>query len=129
MNAQKIGRALGIGLRVAGRIAGERLSGDPQRPSAPPIAVRGQTAAKAAQGAARGASGFLRHFRRLGGILWLEMTGAFFLIFVAVFLRGMWRARQDYAHGPEHFHFLGYAALTALFLYLGISSFWRARKR
>lgn len=135
MNAQKIGRALGIGLRVAGRIAGQRLAASPN-PTAgtavrSPQATRtsGVAAGRVAKGAARGAGGFFRSFRRAGGILWLEMTGAFFLIFVLVFMRGMWRVRQSYARGPEHLHFLGYAALTALFLYLGASSFWRARKR
>ncbi|MGD0548112.1 MAG: hypothetical protein ABR991_09860 [Terracidiphilus sp.] len=137
MKAQKIGRALGIGLRVAGRIAGERLAGGAQSPTATQAAggapaleqAAGRSAGRAAGGVARGVGGFLRPFRRVGGILWLEITGAFFLLFVLVFARGMWRVRQSYAHGPEHLHFLGYAALAALFLYLGVSSFWRARKR
>jgi hypothetical protein len=73
--------------------------------------------------------GFLRPFRRVGGILWLEMTGAFFFLFVVVFARGMWLERASYAHGPGHQKFLGYAALGAMFLYLSVSSFWRARRR
>jgi hypothetical protein len=79
---------------------------------------------------ARGVGGFLRPFRRLGGILWLEVTGVFFLIFVPVFFwRGIWPTRANWAHGPDHWKFLVYAVLTLVFLYLGISSFWRARRR
>jgi hypothetical protein len=89
----------------------------------------GRAAGQASRSLPRGMGGFLRPFRRVGGILWLEITGAFFLIFVLAFARGMWRARASYAHGPDHLRFLEYAALAAAFLYLAVSSFWRARKR
>jgi hypothetical protein len=91
--------------------------------------AKGQTAGRTAKGVARGVGGFLRPFQRVGGILWLEMTGAFFLLFALLFGRAMWRVRASYAYGPEHIQFLGYAAMTAVFLYLGVSSFWRARRR
>jgi len=65
----------------------------------------------------------------VGGILWLEVTGAFFFLFVLVFARAMWLNRESYSHGPGHPRFLSYAALAAVFLYLSVSSFWRARKR
>lgn len=62
--------------------------------------------------------------------MWLEVTGLFFLIFVPVFIwRGMWPIHAQYAHGPEHMKFLAYLGLTLVFLYLGVSSFWRAHKR
>ena len=74
--------------------------------------------------------GFLRPFGRIGGILWLEVTGVFFLIFVPVFAwRGMWPVRASYAHGPEHWKFLVFTGLTLVFLYLSVSSFWRARRK
>jgi hypothetical protein len=73
--------------------------------------------------------GFLRPFRRIGGILWLEVTGVFFLLPVVVFAPKLWNTRASWAHGPDHRTFLLTAGVMAVFLYLGVSSFWRARKR
>ncbi len=144
MRPQSIGRVLGIGLRVAGRIAGQHIAAGTQTAATPlpPQALdeaganrraearaAGRAAGQASQSLPRGMGGFLRPFRRVGGILWLEVTGAFFLLFVVAFARGMWRARASYAHGPDHLRFLGYAAFAAGFLYLSATSFWRARKR
>jgi hypothetical protein len=78
---------------------------------------------------ARGVGGFLRPFRRLGAILWLEVTGAFFFIFVIFGASFSWKYRASYVYGPDHSKFLASVAMTAVFLYLGVSSFWRARKR
>jgi hypothetical protein len=138
MKPQTIGRVLGVGLRVAGRMAGQRLAGSGQSaasaPAAQPPAAVGRSAGKTAgqktRGLARGVGGFLRPFRRIGGILWLEVTGVFFLLFVVVFAwRGVWPARASYAQGPDHEKFLGSLIILLIFLYLGVSSFWRARKR
>src|SRR5271157_5027415 len=98
MKPHSIGRTLGIGLRVAGRIAGQRVKAGAEAaaaqadasapPSSAPLppnvdaAAKGRSAGQAAvrgtKGLARGVGGFLRPFRRVGGILWLEVTGAFF---------------------------------------------------
>jgi hypothetical protein len=138
MRAQNIGRALGVGLRVAGRIAGERLAAGAQNASTASnladgaVAQRrsaGQVAGRATGGLARGVSGFLRPFRRVGGILWLEITGVFFLLPVVAFAPKLWAVRASWAQGPDHGRFLITAALTAVFLYLSITSFWRARQR
>jgi hypothetical protein len=145
MRPENIGRALGIGLRVAGRIVGQRLAGGAQNTPARSAAnvfapqvragagVRGradgQAAGRATAGVARGVSGFLRPFRRIGGILWLEVTGVFFLLPVVVFAPKLWSTRASWAHGPDHRTFLLTAGVIAVFLYLGVSSFWRARKR
>jgi hypothetical protein len=142
MRPENIGRALGIGLRVAGRIVGQRLAGSaqnvPARSAATTQAVAGagvrgradgQAAGRATAGVARGVSGFLRPFRRIGGILWLEVTGVFFLLPVVVFAPKLWNTRASWAHGPDHRTFLLTAGVMAVFLYLGVSSFWRARKR
>jgi hypothetical protein len=143
MKPQTIGRALGIGLRVAGRIASQRVAAGSQAAvSQPPPAaavnaaqsrvttgVAGQAAAQAARGAARGVGGFLKPFRRVGGILWLEVTGVFFALPVVVFGPVLWRTRLSWAHGPDHRTFLVTAVIVALFLYLSVSSFWRARRR
>jgi hypothetical protein len=154
MKPHSIGRTLGIGLRVAGRVAGQQIAGGAQKAAAAPSGVAAQAQAvraevtaahrdarreakQAAQGAAiqtakgvgRGVSGFLRPFRRVGGILWLEVTGVFFLLFVVVFAPVLWRTRMSYAHGPDHKTFWSAAAVVAVFLYLSVSSFWKARKR
>jgi hypothetical protein len=160
MKPHSIGRALGIGLRVAGRIAGQRMGaaaaagsvspsgaqpsgsgagGQPAsgRPAAADQAaarreagrVAGQAAVRGTSGIARGVGGFLRPFRRVGGILWLEVTGAFFMLFVVAFVPAMWRSRASWAHGPDHRTFLVSGAVVGVFLYLSVSSFWRARRK
>jgi len=141
MKPQTIGRALGIGLRIAGRIAGQQLAASaesaanaPARPQpAAPTAEQSRTTGKAAgqvtRGVARGVGGFLRPFSRVGGILWLEVTGVFFFLPVVVFSPNLWRMRASWRSGPEHATFLVTAGIVALFFYLSVSSFWRARKK
>ncbi len=144
MKPQTIGRVLGIGMRVAGRMAGQRLAGAGQgtashnasRPVTVPGVGRqpsgratGQAAGRASGSLARGLGGFVRPFRRLGGILFLEVVGVFFALFVLVFAQTMWRMRASYAHGPDHQKFLISAGLLVVFLYLTISSFWRAQRK
>lgn len=140
MKPHSIGRTLGIGLRVAGRIAGQRAAASaeaaanapPPQPSADLSAqtrAAGQVAGKASRGVARAIGGFLRPFTRVGGILWLEVTGVFFFLPVVVFGPTVWRTRASFAHGPDHRTFLISAGIVLLFLYLSASSFWRARRK
>jgi hypothetical protein len=139
MKPQTIGRALGIGLRVAGKIAGQRMAGRADGgPASAPGAVAdagvrgravGQQAGRTSRGIAAGLGGFLRPFRRVGGILWLEVMGGFFLLPVAVFAPTLWRTRPASLHGPWDKTFLFSALVMAVFFYLSVSSFWRARKR
>jgi hypothetical protein len=140
MKPQTIGRVLGIGMRVAGRIAGQRLAGTAPPATGRPMTIEGvseparvratgKTAGRATGSLARGVGGFLRPFGRLGGILFLEVAGLFFFIFVLVFGQTIWHARASYLHGPDHEKFLVATALMLLFLYLSVSSFWRARRK
>ena len=140
MKPQSIGRALGIGLRLAGRIAGQSLAAGTQPAhtegqtvfdgsGATQSRTAGQAAGKATRGVARGVGGFLRPFGRVGGILWLEVTGVFFFLPVVVFGPMVWRTRLSWAHGPDHRTFLIAVGIVALFLYLSISSFARARRK
>ncbi|MGB6690728.1 MAG: hypothetical protein WBE76_23070 [Terracidiphilus sp.] len=145
MKPHSIGRTLGIGLRVAGRVVGQKVAGGAQaRQSAPPSsapaaavavdsAARGRAAGQAtvrtASGVGRGVAGFLRPFQRVGGIIWLEVSGVFFLLFVAAFAPTLWRTRFSYAHGPDHRTFWSAAVIMVVFLYLSVTSFWRARKK
>jgi hypothetical protein len=137
---QTIGRVLGTGLRVGARIASQRMAASAQNATTSPTpqavadtGVRGrmggQATGRATAGLARGVGGFLRPFRRVGGILWLEVTGVFFLLPVIVFAPTLWRVRASYAHGPDHRTFLVTAAVIVVFFYLGATSFWRARRK
>jgi hypothetical protein len=140
MKPRSIGRTLGIGLRVASRIAGQHAAARAQAaanapPSQPPAdtsaqnRAAGQVAGKATKNIARGVGGFLRPFRRVGGILWLEVMGVFFFLPVVVFAPTLWRARASYLSGPDHRTFLVTTAVIVVFLYLSVSSFWRARRK
>jgi hypothetical protein len=137
---QTIGRVLGTGLRVGARIAGQRMAASAQNATTSPTpqavadtGVRGRTggqaAGRATAGVARGVGGFLRPFRRVGGILWLEVTGVFFFLPVIVFAPTLWRVRASYAHGPDHRTFVVTTAVIVVFFYLGATSFWRARRK
>jgi hypothetical protein len=91
--------------------------------------VSGQAAGRATANVARGVGGFLRPFRRVGGSILLEVVGVFFFLFVLVFANWAWKLRDQAVHGPDHARFLLYAAMTLVFLYLSVSSFWRARRK
>jgi hypothetical protein len=142
MNPNEIGKKLGIGVRVAGRIAQQRAQERAQtqvqqraQGSAPApdytekVREIGQTSNRVARAAGRGVGGFLRPFGRVGGILWLEVTGFFFGLFGLYFATDMWRTRLSYLAGPQHSRFLIAAGLTVVFAYLGISAFWRAQRK
>jgi hypothetical protein len=130
VNPKTIGRVLGVGVRVAGQIVSQRMAGaTPTATQTGAAAARGKMAGRTAAGVARGVGGFLRPFRRVGGILWLEVTGSLFLLPVVAFAPALWRVRASWAHGPDHRTFLVTAGVMAVFLYLGVSSFWRARRR
>jgi len=89
----------------------------------------GQAPARASISISQGIGGFLRPFRRVGGILWLEITGVFFLLPVLVFAPTVWRTRLSWAHGPDHRMFVASTIVVAVFLYLGVTSFLRARRK
>jgi len=73
--------------------------------------------------------GFLRPFGRVGGILWLEVTGVFFALFALVFGLAAWRTRPVTWHGPFDKPFVASAGLVCLFVYLSVSSFLRAGRK
>ncbi len=124
-----IGRALGVGVRVFGRIAGQCLA--PPAPSPAALSQPGPSASgpSPVRSVRRGLGSFLRPFCRVGGILWLEVTGVFFLLPVIVFAPYLWRAIAAYPHSADHKTLWVTAVMIAVFLYLGVSSFWRANRR
>lgn len=142
MKPQTIGRALGIGMRVAGRMVGQRIAESaqaantsqtqPGRDTSVQADYSGRAAPRARVqpgGITKGVGGFLRPFGRVGRIVLLEVVGVLFLLPVLAFTPNLWRMRADWAHGPEHNMFLITAGVVLLFLYLGITSFWRARRK
>ena len=137
MKPEKIGRIAGIGLRLAGRMAGEKLAGQAQAgaptqaaQSSPPYTKDAARAAgQVTRGVARGVGGFLRPFGRVGGIIWLEVTGVFFLLFVVVFAPMVWRSRPASIYGPYDRTFITSAGVVVVFLYLSVTSFVRARRK
>ena len=104
----------------------QRAASVPTRDAGPSAA---QFAALAGRVATHGVGGFLRPFRRVGGILWLEVTGVLFLLPALVFAPALWRATIGYSHSSDHRTFWTAALVVAVFLYLSISSFWRAHRR
>jgi hypothetical protein len=148
MNPNEFGKRLGIGVRVAGRIAQQRAQQAAQAQSSthPPTQPQGvvespaprftvnpsemkERTHKYTRAAGRGVGGFLRPFSRIGGILWLQVTGFFFGLFALFFAQDLWRTRLSYAAGPQHQRFLIAVLLTVVFGYLSVSAFWRARRR
>ena len=131
---------LGVGVRVAGRIAGQAIMGEGQQNGATTVqapqgaqpanaAERGRVAGQTARGVTRGLGGFFKPFRSVGGKIWLEVTGVFFLLPVLVFSPFLWRTRASWLQGPDHRTFVASAVIIVIFLYLGVSSFWRAGRR
>ncbi len=141
MKPQTIGRVLGIGMRLVGRMAGQRIMGPGSAGTVSrPVTIEGmtgggasgasgRTAGRATGSLARGVGGFFKPFRRVGNIVFLEVVGLFFFVFVLVFSQTLWRSRASYLHGPDHQKFLVAGALVLVFLYLGVTSFWRARRK
>jgi hypothetical protein len=123
-------------------MAGQAIMGESGPGSAPPAsapsvqtappktaAARGRNAGQATRGVSRGISGFFKPFRTVGGKILLEVLGVFFLLPVVVFAPVLWRTRASWQTGPDHRTFLSAAVIILIFLYLGLSSFWRARSR
>jgi hypothetical protein len=119
------------------------------RPQARPAADPAQTAtSKAAHRAARtvvqarGARQRLRRgsrrfgeavwkpFVRLGGVLWLEVSGVFFGLFALFAAGGVWRLRGEWhLNAPGHRKLAVAVAMLAFFGYFCVSNFVRARRR
>ena len=120
MRARIIGRLVGSGGRVAGRIAGQSVLGG----GAP-----GRRSGLTGRNLVRGLGGVLAPIRRVGGIVWHEVMGVIFLLPALLGASSLWRTRASWRFGPDHRSFLSGAVLFVVFLYLSLSSFWRAGKR
>ena len=144
MEPKKVGRTLGIGVRVASNMLRERVEKASAAHSAPVEAGNGRPAAppqtrasikldSKVAGAKRGAKAFgqafLGPFTHAGSVLWLEITGLFFALFALFFVQSTYRVRASWWHGPEHAHLLLYASLAVGFAWFSVSSFLRAYRK
>jgi hypothetical protein len=152
MEPNRFGRKLGIGVRVASRMAKERAaqaasatqstaaasaaqpSRSTPRPPAPQPASRPaknlvEPARRVGEGTRRFGQAFFGPLKHVSATLWLEITGLFFALFAVFFGQNAWRTRTSALHGPEHAHFLLYAIVTLVFLYFCVSSFVKAARR
>jgi len=117
-------------------MAGQRIMGEgqtgtvptpPNQPQVQPSGAHGRAAAQATRGVAKGVGGFLKPFQKVGAKIWLEVTGVFFLLMAFVFAWYIARGWSS-AGGINPTHLVVEVLTSLMFLYLGISSFWRARK-
>ena len=146
MEPKKVGRALGIGVRVASKMVQQRVAAasEPQpsqnaarksQPSPRPSSVAGapaksgQRVATAQRGLKAFWQAFMGPFTRAGSILWLEITGLFFALFTLFFVQSVYRVRGSWRSGPDHLHLLLYVVLAAGFGWFSASSFLGARRK
>ena len=141
MEPKKVGRTLGIGVRVASNMLRERVERAATAHPPPSQAGNGRPAAAApaipisnrVAGVKRGAKAFgqafLGPFTHAGSVLWLEITGLFFALFAVFFAQSVYRLHAAWRQGPEHTHLLLYCALTVAFAWFSVSSFLRAYRK
>jgi hypothetical protein len=144
MEPKKVGRTLGIGVRVASNMLRERVErAAASSPAAsttgncPPMpastSVRSVPMSRRVATAKRGAKAFgqalLGPFTHAGGVLWLEITGLFFALFAVFFVQSVYRVHTAWRQGPEHTHLLLYGALAFVFAWFSVSSFARAYRK
>lgn len=83
-----------------------------------------------ARGLFSGARVFWGNLRHVTGLLFLEVTGAIFLFFGLGISAKAWSEYQAHRAGAQNTQRMELAiALAVMFLYFGISSFWRSRRK
>ena len=89
-----------------------------------------QTRAGLARGSKRFGEAAWEPFVKVSGVLWLELTGVFFGLFVVTALLNAWRLRDNFrqtsTNHDAHMHLLFSIAMAAVFGYFCVSSFVRA---
>ena len=132
MEPTRLGRKLGIGVRVASGMVRDRATQGAHsiQQEAPSCVERG---AERGRAVGVGARNFGRSvwgpFAHAGGVLWLEVTGLFFALFGLFFAQNAYKLRHAWQSGPDHSRFLIYVLVTLTFFYFTFSSFYRARRK
>lgn len=140
MGYVRLGRKLGVGVRVASWMLRERAArsaptGSQQaartmRQEAPAQVTRGlRSVAGAKRGARRFGERLWGPFAHAGGVVWLEVTGCFFAFFGLYFAQGAWKLRADWRTGPDHEKMMVCLIAAVVFFYFCASSFYRARRK
>lgn len=85
---------------------------------------------KVLRAAGAGLSATAKSVRRTTHVLWLEVTGFFFLVFATVCAGAGWREYHAHLAGTAEINRVYVAGVLALlFAWFGVSSFWRARRQ
>jgi hypothetical protein len=106
--------------RVAGADLGHRVAATPE------------TLRRASAQAKVAGKSMWSPLAQFSSVLWLQVTGSFFLLIAAFFGQGLWTARGAMhlsIHTPEAEKFWVYAAAFGAFGYFGVSNFVRAWRR
>lgn len=140
MDRVRFGRALGYGARHAAKTLAQAVdaattpsaSPGPSKPRAAAVRSRVAAAPETLRQASTQAKVVGRSVwspvARFSSVLWLQVTGTFFLLIAAVFAGGLWKLRGA-AHSPDAGKLYVYAAAFAIFAYFGLSNFVRAWRR
>ena len=140
MDRVRFGRALGYGARHAAKTLAQAVdaattpSATPSKPRVTTAEVRSRVAAapqtlrQASTQAKVAGRSVWSPVARFSSVLWLQVTGTFFLLIAAVFAGGLWKVRGA-AHSPDAGRLYVYAAAFAVFAYFGVSNFVRAWRR
>ncbi len=92
------------------------------------VATRMVRRSRLLAGVTAGAQKAAASLARVLHLLWLEITGVFFVFFALGFGAAAWREYQRHGGArPEHLWLA--AAFSLLFLWFGVSSFWRAARK
>jgi hypothetical protein len=128
MEPDRVGRKLGVGVRVASGMLRDRAvqTSDSMRQQAPVYAERARAVKREGK---RFGESIWGPFVHAGSVLWLEVTGLFFALFALYFGQNAFKLRHEWHVGSEHAKFLVYCAITAVFLYFAFSSFYNVRRK
>lgn len=128
MQPDRVGRKLGVGVRVASGMLRDRAvqTTDSMQQKTPVYAERAVAAKREGRKFGQRIWGPFAH---AGSVLWLEITGLFFGLFAFYFAQNAYKLHQSWRSGPDHARFVVYCIITAVFLYFTVSSFYRARRK
>jgi len=119
-------------VEAASRHAAENLRQTTQK-AAQTVRLQAPAVAAKARGVGEGARRFSRAmwgpFAHVSSVLWSEVTGAFFALFMFYFALGVYRYHTDYRAGANHEKFIIHIVLTLIFGYFTVSSFYIARRK
>ena len=149
MDRVRFGRALGYGARHAAKTVMQAVDAatapSAAAPAATPtkarvagveagsrVAAAPETLRRASAQAKVAGKSVWSPVARFSSVLWLEVTGTFFLLIAAVFAGGIWKTRGAVhlsIHSAEAEKLWIYAVAFGAFGYFGVSNFVRAWRR